>query len=94
MALPLKLDWGLAQTKWKSQIDPVLANPITQGNVIAGVKLISGVTVVNHLLGHAPLGWFVCDIDGPAQIYRSAPSNALTLTLTSNAAVTINLAVF
>lgn len=39
-------------------------------------------------------GWFLVDIQGPATIYSSAPFNNLTLTLTSNTAVTVSIGVF
>ena len=98
MALPLFQtairELSMLETQWKSQIDPVLANPLSAPSILKGIKLINGVTVVNHLLGQTPQGWFISDINGSASVYRSAPFNDLTLTLTSNAAVTVNLVVF
>lgn len=94
MSLPLKLGWDLAQTRWSSILSPIVDNPMNNGLLLTGVKLISGVTVVNHLLGRQMQGWIITDINAAATIYRSAPFNNLTLTLTSNAAVTLNLEVF
>lgn len=94
MSLPQKLPLELMQTQWASQINPVLANPMNSANVLTGVILVNGITVINHKLGRKMQGWFVTDINAAAQIYRSAPLNETNLTLTSNAAVTVNLAVF
>lgn len=84
----------LHQTSWKTAITPVLQNEINQGLLLTGVKLTNGVTVINHLLGRKMIGWQQADIDGPATYYRSAALNDLTLTLTSNAVVTVSLWVF
>ena len=94
MSLPLKLDWSLAQNRWKSQLDPVIANPLNGIAILQGIVLISGVNNINHLLGRMQQGWFVTDINAAATIFRSQPFNAVTLTLTSNAAATVNIGVF
>jgi hypothetical protein len=84
----------MTQTLWASQLDPLLANPLNSVRVLPNVSLNNGVTVINHLLGQMMQGWFLTDIQGAATIYRSAAMNSLTLTLTSNAAVTVNIGVF
>lgn len=94
MALPLRLPNDQRDTKWKSEIDPLLANTLNNCSILKDVNLITGVTVINHRLGHTMNGWFIVDIQGAAQIYRSAPFNNLTLTLTSDADVTCSLGVF
>ena len=98
MALPfIKSDSqvvDLLQTKWASELNPLLAKPLSAMSILPNVKLISGVTVVNHLLGRKMQGWFITDIDTASTIYRSQPMNSLTLTLTSSSACTVNLAVF
>ncbi len=85
---------SLLQTSWQKELNPLLANPLSQGLLIRAIPLANGVTVVNHFLGRRMQGWLVSDVDGAATIYRSAPFNDLTLTLTSNAAVNVNLYVF
>lgn len=82
------------QTQWASELNPFLANPLNGVSILEGVSLINGVTVINHLLGQKQQGWFLLDINGAATIYRSAPFNSTTLTLTSSAAVTVNIGVF
>jgi hypothetical protein len=88
------LDWPQAQSKWKAQIDPVLANPIANMQVLKNIALKNGTTVINHKLGDTMQGWVILDINGAASIYRNAPMNKLTLSLASNAAVTITLGVY
>lgn len=98
MALPLikggDQTMQLLQTKWASELNPLLAKPLSNNSLLLGVKLINGVTVVDHLLGRQMQGWIISDIDSAATIFRSQPFNSKTLTLTSNAACTINLVVF
>ena len=65
-----------------------------QGVYLEGVNLINGVTQIDSKLGRMMQGWMITDINGAATIYRSQPLNSKTLTLTSNAAVTVNLYVF
>ena len=84
----------LMQTGWSSQLTPWLKNPMGQGVYLEGVNLINGVTQIDSKLGRMMQGWMITDINGAATIYRSQPLNSKTLTLTSNAAVTVNLYVF
>lgn len=96
MAAPLsnKLDWSLANPIWAAALNPIVTNAILSGNSINNVALKNGVTVINHGLGRDMQGWFITDINGAANVFRSAPMNSLTLTLTSSAAVTANLWVY
>jgi hypothetical protein len=84
----------LMQKQWTSQLNPLLANILTQGSLLSDVTLIDGVNTFNHYLGKGMTGWILVDQNGAASIYRSQPLNAQTLTLTSNAAVTVSLWVF
>lgn len=94
MSLSTKLPFTLLLTTWASQLNPFLANPVNQVSVLENVVLKTGVNVVNHKLGETLQGWFIVDRNAAAEIYRSAPFNDLTLTLTSSAPVTVNLGVF
>ncbi len=91
--LPQKLPLDLMQTTWATQLNPIISNPLNSANHLTGIALINGVTTINHLLGRQMQGWFITDINAAATIYRSAPLNNLTLTLTSDAAVTVNIEV-
>jgi len=60
---------------------------------ILNVSIKSGVNQIPHTLSKVLTNWTITDITSPAVIYRSAPNNKTTLTLTSSAACTINLVV-
>jgi hypothetical protein len=85
---------SLMQTQWASQLNPVLRNPATDMSILTNVALKTGTNVVNHLLGVQQQGGILTDIQGAATIYRSAPFNDLTLTLTSSAPVMVSIGVF
>jgi len=93
MQLPLIDDPKLAQTKWKSILDPLLAQPITNNNIVTAT-IVSGDNVINHKLGRKPQGWFITDINNDVSIYRSQPFNDLTITLHASSGAVINLLVF
>lgn len=84
----------LMQTGWSTQLNPWIQNPMSQGVYLENVALANGATQINHKLDRMMQGWMITDINGAATIYRSQPLNSKTLTLTSNAAVTVNLYVF
>jgi hypothetical protein len=98
MALPLfqtsVKELSLMQTQWKSQLDPVLASPLTGPSILNGVVLASGANTINHKLGQTPQGWFITDINAAITVYRSQPFNPLTLTLTASGAATVNIVVY
>ena len=87
-------DLNLLQTQWGSQLNPLLAQPFSNGLILKTIQLTTGSNVINHLLGRTQQGWMITDQDASASVYRSAPFNSLTLTLTSSANVTVNLFVF
>ena len=92
--LPLKMPWNLSSDRWATILNPVLQLSPNQGLLLKNVALAHGVTVVNHLLQRQQQGWIIVDQDAQANIYRSAPFNNLTLTLTSDAACNVSLWVF
>lgn len=94
MQLPTKLQPDMQTTKWKSIIDPLLRNPLNNVSILNNLELKVGNNKIAHLLNRKPQGWFVLDINGPAQIYRSEDFDPLFLTLNSDAKVTISLGVF
>lgn len=87
-------DVSLLQTSWSAMLNPVINRATNQANVLENVSLKTGTNVVNHLLGRRMQGWFIVDLQGIATIYRSAPFDNLTLTLTSSAPVIVNIGVF
>lgn len=93
MQLPQAYPLDIILSKWKSILDPVIASPMA-GVSILDVTLINGTNVINHRLGKKMAGWFLVDIQGAAVIYRNAPFNELTLSLSCNAAVSASIGVF
>lgn len=91
MSLPQKLPLDLMQTRWASEIEPVINLPPNQGVLLKNIQLANGVTVINHRLSKQMQGYIITDQDAAASIHRSKPLNASTLTLTSNAACNISL---
>lgn len=93
--LSSNLPWDLAANKWATTINRVLAVPIVNGYQLDDIVLTSGVTKqINHLLQRRQQGWFIVDQNAAASVFRTAPFNALTLSLQSNADVTISIWVY
>lgn len=84
----------LLQRYWKSKLDPLFSNPFINGRQLSNVSLNNGQTVIPHGLSGPPQGWIITDVNGSAQIFRSAPFDNKNLTLTSNAAVIVSLWVY
>ena len=96
MSLSTRLPFDQLLTKWSSELNPLLANPLNNSQILENVVLIDGTNVINHKLGRVMQGWFIIDQNAAASIYRvpTSPFNNLTLTLSSSAAVTVNIGVF
>jgi Tfp pilus assembly protein PilN len=93
--LSTKLPWELAQTKWASTINPILALPILQGNLITAISLIAGTPKsINHLLGRMPQGWFLVDNTSNAVIWRSSDFTQYTVTLETSVTTTVSIWIF
>ena len=92
--LPQKLTMDQMQTRWASQLNPLLANTLINGLFIQNISIVSGKNVINHLLGRQQQGWMLADQTAAASVYRSQPFNDITLTLTSSAPCQISLWVF
>lgn len=84
----------LMQTKWASQLNPILGNALNGITILPNVVLASGVNVINHKLGKLQTGWIITDINSAVTIYRSSPFNDRTLSLTASGACVISLGVF
>lgn len=89
------LPWELASTRWADIIEPVLGvQPNVSPSFLINVELTTGINVVNHRLQRKPQGWVVVDKQAPGDVYRTAPYNTLTLTLTSSANMTVSLWIY
>lgn len=87
-------DLSLLQTKWKSLLDPVIANPMNGMSILKNIPLAIGTNVFNHFLGRVQQGWVIVDLNGVSSIYRNAPFNDTTLSLNSSGAVVVSIGVF
>lgn len=87
-------EFQLMQNRWSAILNPLLAKPLSSANIVKGVQIVTGVNVINHLLGRKMQGWIISDIDASAILYRSQPMNDKTITITSNGNCTIDLVVF
>lgn len=93
--LSTKLPWDLANTRWASVLNPILALPILNGNMIEEINLVASTPqTINHLLQQTPTGWFITDNTANAVIWRTRDFNPLTITLESDADTTIAIWVF
>lgn len=94
-ALSPKLPWELAQTKWSGTLNPIIALPILNGNMITGINLIANkAQAINHLLQRMPQGWFLTDNTADTVVWRTLAFTQLTLTLESSVNTTISIWVF
>jgi hypothetical protein len=92
-----KLPFAQMITKWAATLNPFLANPSLQSQIIPNVALVSGTNTINHGLGRNLVGWRIIRQSAVASLYDDQNSNtmpALTLQLVSNAAVTVSIEVF
>lgn len=89
---------NMLQTQWASQLDPLLAKPLSSGLLLKDVELQSGNNTINHRLGRKLQGWIITRMqDAFAQVYDKQSTNQMTdktLILNSNGAVTVDLMVF
>lgn len=85
---------SLILTQWRSILNPVLGIPFLSGVQLNNISLKTGANVINTTLQRAQQGWFLTDIDAAITLYRSAPFNSLTLSLTASAPATVSLWVY
>lgn len=95
--LSTKLPWELANTRWASQLNPLLANPLNDGNLLEGIKVTAGSNTINHLLSRKLRGYIVVLNDSAVTFYDKQSTNSspeLTLILVASGAATISLYCF
>lgn len=93
--LSTKLPWELANTKWSSILNPILALPILNGNQIEDVILAASTPLaINHLLGRMPQGWFLTDNTANAVVWRTQEFNQFSIVLESDLDTTISFWIF
>lgn len=96
-SLSSKLTWDQANPKWASRLNPLLANPMNNGQMLNNVVLKSGDNVINHGLGHTLQGYLIILNNAAVTFYDKQATNSmpdLTLVLVASGAATISLYVF
>lgn len=91
------LPWALANPKWASVLNPVLANPLINGKLLSPVIVKTGANVINHTLGRPLQGYFVVLNNANVTFYDNQATNQypdLNLLLNASGAATITLYVF
>lgn len=87
--------WEISNQLWSQILSPVINNPITQGQLMSGIALVSGTPkTLNHSLGRMMKGWFVVDNTTNSNVWRTQALNTQTLTLQASASTTISIWVF
>jgi hypothetical protein len=97
LPLPKTSDQNLSTTltRWKSILDPVIADPLLSGLMVSGINLIASTPqVVNHSLSRNPLGWFLTDNTANSVVWRTQPFNNKTITLEASATTQVSIWVF
>lgn len=87
----------MMQNTWGSILGTLLARPANNSNILQSIHLTTGSNTVNHKLGQKLQGWTIVRQRAAASIYDTQDSNqtpALTLTLVSDADVTVDIEVF
>lgn len=95
--LSSKLPWELANPKWAARLNPLLANPLTQGRLLSNLVLVSGDNTINHGLGVDLQGYIVVMNSAAVTFYDKQSTNQmpeLTLILHTSGITTISLYVF
>ena len=90
-------DLSLLQTGWSSQLNPLLAQPIANGQVLKDVSLTIGSNTINHKLGRKLQGWWIVRQRASGSVYDTQDVNTspqLTLLLTSTANMVVDILVF
>lgn len=89
-----KLPWSLANPKWAATLNPLLALPILNGNMVSAVLVANTPQAINTKIGRMQQGWFLTDNSADAVVWRTQPFNSTTLTLEASANTTVNVWVF
>lgn len=91
------IEMNRLQDNIETSVNSVLTAVILDYNIVTNVALVVGDNVVNHLLGRAPIGWFVVRKRGPGNFYDKQDSNPTptrNYIINSDSAVTVDLYFF
>ncbi len=96
-SLSSNLPWELANNKWAGTLNPLLANPLVNGQFLKNVVLVSGNNIINHGLQRKLQGYLVVLNSAAVTFYDNQATNQtpdLTLSLHASGATTVTLYVF
>lgn len=88
---------ALMQSSWATTLNPLVSNPILNGQILPKIKLQSGVNRIPHQLQRNLVGWFFVRKRNNADVYDvqdSEPRPELFLVLTSDSETTVDIYVF
>ena len=92
--LTTKLPWDQSQPLWAAQLNPVIANPLVNGQLIQSISLVASTPlVIRHSLGQNPQGWLLTDTSADSTVWRDA-WNDKSITLEASADTTIGIWIF
>lgn len=88
---------AMLQSQWANSLDPVLANPLVQGQLLPNITVATGSNTINHKLSRKLQGYIVVMQSAPATFYDTQATNptpAQTLQLVSSGPAVLTLWVF
>ncbi len=92
------VSFQLMQSQWASQLNPLLASPLSNGVYLRAVALLTGDNAVMHRLGRKPQGWLVIrQYNAYAGLFDKQADNQMpqsTLVLNASGPTTVDLYVF
>ena len=93
--LAINLPLALMQTRWASQLNPIIANPLINGQQIDNIILTANTPLkINHNLQQLPNGWLIVDKTSFADVKRTQPFSTSTITLESSANTQISIWIY
>jgi len=96
---------NMVQDNISKVLNPVLKNPILDGQILTKISLVVGLNVIPHGLGRTLVGWYFVRVrfgtyqqnyvwNGVYDLQDSNPTPQLNLQLMSVAPVVVDIAVF
>lgn len=84
----------LYTSRLKSELDPLIANKLVQGNLLQNVAIVSGQNQIQHKLQRLPYGSFIVYQSTVGSFYNYQASDKNNLYLTASGSFTASLWVF
>jgi hypothetical protein len=78
-----------------AKLNPVLANPLLNGNIVTATLNSSAPVAIPHKLGRPWQGWTLVEVDASVNVYRVGNDNAQqVLNLQASGACTVSVLIF